>query len=40
MTNIVNHVKKGMTEEIKARVIEYWRKVDDDLGVRVARGAG
>ncbi|MFC1970640.1 catalase-related domain-containing protein [Chloroflexota bacterium] len=32
MTNIVNHVKKWVTEEVKMRVIEYWRKVDNDLG--------
>ena len=40
MTNIVNHVKKGVTEEVKKRVLEYWRKVDDDLGARVAKGVG
>jgi len=40
VTNIVNHVKKEVTEEIKTRVIDYWRKVDDDLGARVAKRVG
>jgi catalase len=40
VTNIVNHVKKGVTEEVKRRVIEYWRKVDGDLGARVTKGLG
>jgi catalase len=38
VTNIVNHVKKGVKDEVKTRVIEYWRKVDGDLGARVAKG--
>jgi catalase len=40
VTNIVAHVKKGVTDEVKTRVIEYWRKVDGDLGARVAKGLG
>jgi catalase len=40
VTNIVTHAKKGVTDEVKTRVIEYWRKVDGDLGARVAKGLG
>ncbi|MBI4298098.1 MAG: catalase [Chloroflexi bacterium] len=40
VSNIVNHVKQGVTDEVKARVIEYWRQVDGDLGKRVASGLG
>jgi catalase len=40
VTNIVNRIKKRVTEEVKTRVINYWRKVNDDLGARVAKGVG
>jgi hypothetical protein len=29
-----------VTDEMKLRVAEYWRSVDDDLGARVAKGLG
>lgn len=38
VANIVSHAKGRVTDEVKTRVIEYWRKVDDDLGARVAQG--
>jgi catalase len=40
VTNIVAHASAGVTPEVQARVIEYWTKVDADLGARVATGLG
>jgi catalase len=43
VANIVGHATTGVTPAIQERVIDYWTKVDADLGSRVAagvRGAG
>ena len=37
VTNITNHLKGGLDAPVLARAIEYWRKVDPDLGARVAK---
>lgn len=36
--NIVGHLKAGVSEKVLARAIEYWRKIDKNLGDRVAAG--
>jgi catalase len=38
--NIVGHARQGLDPDVMARVIEYWRRVDGDLGARVAKGMG
>jgi catalase len=38
--NIVGHASAGLDPEVTARVVEYWRQVDGDLGARVAKGLG
>jgi catalase len=38
VTNIVNHVRAGVSQEVLPRVVEYWRSVHADLGARVAKG--
>ena len=38
--NIVGHATHGVTDEVKVRVVEYWRLVDARLGARVAEGLG
>jgi catalase len=41
VNNIVGHATEDdVTDEMKLRVAEYWRSVDDDLGARVAKGLG
>jgi catalase len=40
VTNIVNHVKAGVKADVLPRVVDYWTKVDPDLGSRVAAGVG
>ncbi len=36
--NIVGHLKDGVSKPILDRAIEYWRKVDKDVGDKVAKG--
>jgi catalase len=40
VTNIVAHASAGVSAAVQERVIEYWRSVDPQLGVRVAAGLG
>jgi catalase len=39
-SNIVGHASEDVKPETLSRVLEYWRKVDPDLGARVAKGLG
>jgi len=36
-TNVANHLRNGVTPEVRDRAIGYWRQVDPDLGARVAK---
>jgi catalase len=38
VANIVGHLLNGVTEPVLQRSFEYWRKVDEDLGMRVEKG--
>jgi catalase len=38
VTNIVAHASDGVSAPMQARVVDYWSKVDPDLGARVAAG--
>jgi catalase len=38
VTNIVGHLLDGVTEPVLQRAFEYWRNVDEDLGLRVEKG--
>ncbi|MGH7642615.1 MAG: catalase [Candidatus Dormibacteria bacterium] len=38
--NIAGHVKQGVEPQVLARVIEYWSKVDPELGARIAGATG
>jgi catalase len=37
-SNIVGHLKDGVSAPVLARAVDYWRKVDKDLGDRIAAG--
>jgi catalase len=37
VSNIAGHLGNGVTGDVLARALEYWRQVDDDLGTRVAK---
>jgi len=36
MSNIVGHLKDGVSGPVLARALDYWRKVDEDLSSRIA----
>ena len=38
VANIVGHASADVEPDVQARVVEYWRQVDPDLGARVAKG--
>ncbi|HUY57533.1 MAG TPA: catalase [Candidatus Micrarchaeaceae archaeon] len=40
VSNIAGHASQGLEPQILARVIDYWSKVDPELGARVAGASG
>jgi catalase len=37
VSNVVGHLKDGVTEPVLARAFEYWRNVDKAVGDRIAK---
>ncbi|MCB1925858.1 MAG: catalase [Gammaproteobacteria bacterium] len=37
VSNVVGHLKKGVSEPILQRAFDYWRNIDQDIGDRIAR---
>ena len=40
VSNVARHLGNGVAEPVLSRALEYWRKVDFDLGARVAKALG
>ncbi|MCF7991503.1 MAG: catalase [Thiohalocapsa sp.] len=40
VSNVVGHLKKGVSRPVLERAFEYWRKVDPDVGARIAAEFG
>ena len=40
VSNIVGHLGKGVERAVQERAVALWRKVDSDLGERIAQGIG
>jgi catalase len=38
VTNVVNHLTDGVTGPVLERALEYWKKIDGDVGERIANG--
>lgn len=38
VSNVVGHLKDGVSEPVLERAFEYWRSIDKDIGDRIARG--
>jgi catalase len=38
VSNVVGHLKNGVTEPVLARAIGYWRNIDQAIGNRIAEG--
>jgi catalase len=39
VSNVVGHLKDGVKEPVLSRAFEYWRKIDQAVGDRIAQGA-
>ena len=40
VSNVVGHLKGGVSEPMQKRAIEYWRNIDKRTGDRIAKGVG
>jgi catalase len=38
VSNVVGHLKDGVSEPVLKRALEYWRQIDKETGERIARG--
>jgi catalase len=38
VSNVVGHLKNGVTKPVLKRVFEYWRSIDKDIGARIVKG--
>jgi catalase len=38
VSNVVGHLKKGVSEPVLERALEYWRNIDKEIGDRIAKG--
>ncbi len=38
VSNVAGHLKKGVSEPVLQRAFEYWRKIDGEIGDRIAKG--
>ncbi|MQA16143.1 MAG: hypothetical protein GEV09_18940, partial [Pseudonocardiaceae bacterium] len=38
VSNVVGHLKGGVSQPVLARAIEYWRNIDKNIGDRIAQG--
>ena len=38
VSNVVGHLKQGVTEPVLERAFEYWRHIDKEVGDRIAKG--
>lgn len=36
--NVAGHLKKGVTEPVLERALEYWRNIDKEIGDHIAKG--
>ena len=38
VSNVVGHLKNGVSEPVLQRAFEYWRNIDKEIGDRIAKG--
>ena len=38
VSNVVGHLKNGVSEPVLQRALEYWRNIDKETGDRIAKG--
>ena len=37
VANVVGHLSKGVIPRVRDKAVDYWRRVDPDLGARIAK---
>jgi catalase len=37
VSNVAGHLKNGVSQPVLERAFEYWRKIDKEIGDRIAR---
>jgi catalase len=40
VSNVVGHLKNGVSKPVLERAIQYWRNIDKTIGDRIAKGVG
>jgi catalase len=38
VSNVVGHLRDGVSEPVLERAFEYWRNIDKEIGDRIAQG--
>jgi len=38
VSNVVGHLKNGVSEPVLKRALEYWRNIDKEVGDLIAKG--
>jgi catalase len=38
VSNVVGHLKKGVSDPVLERAFEYWRNIDEQIGERIGKG--
>jgi catalase len=38
VSNVVGHLKDGVSKPVLERALEYWRNIDKEIGDRIAKG--
>lgn len=38
VSNVIGHLKDGVTQPVLQRAFEYWRNIDQETGDRIAAG--
>jgi catalase len=38
VSNVIGHLKNGVSEPVLQRAFEYWRNIDKEIGDRIAKG--
>jgi len=38
VSNVVGHLRDGVSDKVLGRAFEYWRNIDKDIGDRIEKG--
>jgi catalase len=40
VSNVAGHLSDGVSDQVLARAIEYWKNIDKDLGAKIEQAVG